>query len=75
MSKPSSSLRSLRQERIDELIETMLPWDPRERLGTFKAWLRGSLSLIHLHVLTTLEASGPMPMSHLADALDVSSRN
>ena len=50
----------------------MLPWDPRERLGAFKAWLRGSLSLVHLHVLTALEAEGPLAMSRLADALDVS---
>ena len=50
----------------------MLRWDPRERVGAFKAWLRGSLSLVHLHVLTTLETEGPLPMSRLADALDVS---
>ncbi len=50
----------------------MLRWDPRERVGAFKAWLRGSLSLVHLHVLTTLETEGPLPMHRLADALDVS---
>lgn len=50
----------------------MLPWDPRERVGAFRAWLRGSLSLIHLYVLTTLETDGPLSMSHLAEALDVS---
>lgn len=50
----------------------MLPWDPRERVGAFKAWLRGSLSVIHLYVLTTLETEGPLPMSRLAEALDVS---
>ncbi len=66
-SNPSS-----RQERIDELLAIMLPWEPRERVGAFKAWLRGSLSLIHLQVLTTLEASGPLSMGHLAEALDVS---
>ncbi len=61
-----------RQQRIDELLSIMLPWDPRERSGAFKMWLRGSLSLTHLHVLTTLETAGSLPMSHLADALDVS---
>ena len=64
--------RSSRQERMDELLGIMLPWDPRERIGAFKAWLRGSLSLIHLFVLTTLETEGPLSMSHLAEALDVS---
>lgn len=57
---------------MDELLGIMLPWDPRERIGAFKAWLRGSLSLIHLFVLTTLETEGPLSMSHLAEALDVS---
>jgi DNA-binding MarR family transcriptional regulator len=64
--------RPPRQERIDELLGIMLRWDPRERVGAFKAWLRGSLSLVHLHVLTTLETEGPLPMNRLADALDVS---
>ena len=31
-----------------------------------------SLSLIHLHVLSLLEADGPLSMTHLAEALDVS---
>ena len=61
-----------REMRIAELLAVMLPWDPKERGGAIKAWLRGSLSLIHLHVLTSLETSGPLPMGRLADALDVS---
>ena len=50
----------------------MTSWGPRERAGAFKHWLRGSLSLVHLHVLTVLQVHGPMPMSKLADELDVS---
>jgi DNA-binding MarR family transcriptional regulator len=50
----------------------MTSWGPRERAGAFKQWLRGSLSLVHLHVLTVLQVQGPLPMSKLADALDVS---
>lgn len=61
-----------REMRIAELLAVMLPWDPKERGGAIKAWLRGSLSLIHLHVLTSLETSGPIPMGRLADTLDVS---
>jgi len=49
-----------------------MAWGPRERAGAFRHWLRGSLSLVHLHVLTVLEADGPLAMSKLADALDVS---
>jgi DNA-binding MarR family transcriptional regulator len=41
-------------------------------MSAFRSWLKGSLSLIHLHVLTVLEAEGPLPMSRLAETLDVS---
>ena len=57
---------------IAELVEEMTSWSPRERINVFRSWLKGSLSLIHLHVLTVLEADGAMPMSRLAETLDVS---
>ena len=38
----------------------------------FRRWLAGSLSIVHLHVLTILEADGPLSMGKLAEALDVS---
>ncbi len=60
-----------RRTAIEDLLNELTVWTPRERAGTFRAWLRGSLSLVHLHVLTVLE-DGPLPMSRLADALDVS---
>ena len=50
----------------------MTSWGPRERAGAFKHWLRGSLSLVHLHVLTVLQVNGSLPMSKLAEELDVS---
>jgi DNA-binding MarR family transcriptional regulator len=50
----------------------MTAWGPRERAGAFKHWLRGSLSLVHLHVLTVLQVNGSLPMSKLAEELDVS---
>jgi DNA-binding MarR family transcriptional regulator len=55
-----------------ELLEEMTSWSPRDREGAFKAWHRHSLSLVHLNVLTTLEAEGPLPMKRIAEALDVS---
>jgi DNA-binding MarR family transcriptional regulator len=65
--------RSPRRQRLyDEMVAEMTAWNPRERMGIFRKWLAGSLSLIHLHVLSILEADGPMSMSALADALDVS---
>lgn len=70
-----SGIQEARQERLVELLDIMSPLDRGERGRAFKAWLHGSLSLIHLHVLATIESSGPLPMSHLADALDVSVAN
>ena len=61
-----------RRRTLDDLLDELTSWGPRERAGAFKQWLRGSLSLVHLHVLTVLEAHGALPMSKLADALDVS---
>jgi len=60
-----------REQAIAGVLDELTVWTPRERQGAFRSWLRGSLSLVHLHVLTILE-DGPLPMSRLADALDVS---
>jgi DNA-binding MarR family transcriptional regulator len=57
---------------VDEILRLMTSWTPRERIGMFRMWLRGSLSIVHLHVLTVLEAEGPLSMGKLAEALDVS---
>jgi DNA-binding MarR family transcriptional regulator len=64
--------RETRRRTLQDLLDELTSWGPRERAGAFRQWLRGSLSLVHLHVLTVLEAEGPLPMSKLADALDVS---
>ena len=61
-----------RDTLIAELVDEMTSWSARDRMNAFRSWLKGSLSLIHLHVLTILEAEGPLPMSKLADILDVS---
>jgi DNA-binding MarR family transcriptional regulator len=61
-----------RDTLIAELVDEMTAWSPRDRINVFRSWLKGSLSLIHLHVLTVLEADGAMSMSRLAETLDVS---
>ncbi len=61
-----------RQALADDLLNELTSWSPRERFGTLKSWHRGALSLIHLNVLTILEAQGPLSMSRLAETLDVS---
>src|SRR3954451_22308785 len=57
---------------IHEILDEMTNWEARDRMGIFRKWLQSQVSLVHLHVLTVIEADGPMPMSKLADALDVS---
>lgn len=66
------STESQRTLMLVEVVDELTSWKPVDREKVFRTWLKGSLSLIHLHVLTVLEAMGPMPMSRLADTLDVS---
>ena len=61
-----------RDRIVIELLDEMSAWRPEEMSRAIKHWLRGSLSLVHLQVLTVLEVEGPLAMSRLADALDVS---
>jgi MarR family 2-MHQ and catechol resistance regulon transcriptional repressor len=71
MSGPSDFPKS-RADLEREAIDEMTAWSPRDRGGAFRQWHRHSLSLVHLNVLATLESDGPMPMSRLAEAMDVS---
>jgi DNA-binding MarR family transcriptional regulator len=64
----SPSERALVGAVLDELSS----WNPREFITAFQRWHQGSISLIHLNVLTMLEASGPLSMSRIAEALDIS---
>jgi DNA-binding MarR family transcriptional regulator len=61
-----------RDALISELLDEMTSWSARDRMLAFRSWVKGSLSLIHLNVLTVLETDGPLPMSRLAEMLDVS---
>lgn len=60
--------RRLVQEVVDELSS----WNPREFVAAFQRWHQGQVSLVHLNVLMLLEAAGALPMSRLAEALDIS---
>ena len=70
--KPGNAAQRDRDTLVTEIVDEMTAWSPKDRMSAFRSWLKGSLSLIHLHVLTMLEADGPIPMSKLADRLDVS---
>jgi 4'-phosphopantetheinyl transferase len=50
----------------------MMSWFTRDRGGVFKSFHRHALSLVHLNVLTALEAQGPLSMRRLAEEMDVS---
>jgi DNA-binding MarR family transcriptional regulator len=70
LSNTSASPR--RRKLADALLDELMSWNPREFITAFRRWHRDSVSLIHLNVLTLLDADGPDSMSHLADALEVS---
>ena len=57
---------------VESILDELTGWSPKERMGMFRRWLAGSLSIVHLHVLTILEESGPLSMGKVAEALDVS---
>jgi MarR family transcriptional regulator, 2-MHQ and catechol-resistance regulon repressor len=54
-----------------ELLDQMASWSPRDRGHMFKSWHRHALSLVHLNVLTAIEAGGPISMKRLSEAMDV----
>lgn len=61
-----------RGQLIEELTAELTSWNPREMILAFRKMHQGTLSVIHLTVLATLEAEEPVSMGHLADAMDVS---
>jgi DNA-binding Lrp family transcriptional regulator len=69
-SKKRSSTRS--RTLVGEVVDVLTSWGPRDFIGAFQRFHAGSISLIHLNVLILLEGTGPLPMSRLAEALDVS---
>ena len=57
---------------VAEVVSELGSWSPREFISAFQRWHQGQVSLIQLNVLTLLEATGPLPMSRLAESLDIS---
>jgi len=57
---------------VDEVVDELTSWNPREFIAAFQRWHQGEMSLTHLNVLTLLEAMGPQSMGRLAESLDVS---
>ena len=69
---PADSKPRARVALEGAVVDELSSWNPREFMSAFRRWHQGSLSLIHLNLLALLEAEGPMSMSKLAEALDVS---
>jgi DNA-binding MarR family transcriptional regulator len=61
-----------RRQLVQDLVDELTTWRPREMLTSFRRLHKGAISLVHLNVLTHLDAEGPQSMGRLADALDVS---
>ena len=66
MTAPSS------RRLVNEVVDEITAWNPREFIAAFARMHQGQISLVHLNVLMQLEATGPLPMNRLADALDIS---
>jgi len=60
---------------VDQILDQLEPVIARQRRAVARNGCLRSISSTHLHVLYVLESDGPMPMSRLADALDVSLPN
>ena len=63
---------SARAADAEAVLNELVGWTTRERMDMFRRWVAGSLSIVHLHVLSILESDAPLPMGKLAEALDVS---
>ena len=64
---------------LDPLVETIVAdvqsaWC-RMRTGASERLLRDGVSMAHMHLLWLLADQGPMPMTRIAEALDVSMSN
>lgn len=57
---------------VDDVLDELTSISVRDWMGALKRWHQGALSLVHLNVIMLLNSYGPLPMSRLADLLDVS---
>lgn len=67
-----SSTKAAGRPLVAQVVDEIGSWNPRELIAAFGRWHHGAVSLVHLNVLILLESTGPMSMSRLADALDIS---
>jgi DNA-binding MarR family transcriptional regulator len=71
--KPSGPApKTGKESLVEQVVDELTAWNPREFITAFQRWHQGAISLVHLNVLTMLEASGPMSMGRLSESLDIS---
>jgi DNA-binding MarR family transcriptional regulator len=70
--QPAGKGRTASRRLVQEVVDELSSWNPREFVAAFQRWHQGQVSLVHLNVLMLLSSSGQMSMSHLAEALDIS---
>jgi DNA-binding MarR family transcriptional regulator len=68
----SPKARAPSRRLVQQVVDELSSWNPREFVAAFQRWHQGQVSLVHLNVLMLLSATGPMSMSRLAEALDIS---
>lgn len=61
-----------RRALADRLLDELTGPAAHEWLRRLRSWPGGPISLVHLHVLLLLRTDGPLSVSTLAEALDVS---
>ncbi len=61
-----------RERLLENLVDEMTAQTPAEAFRYMRRWHSGPLSLIHLHVMSVLQAEGSIPMRTLAESLGVS---
>ena len=61
-----------REVLVDEVLGELTNIRMKDWMGALKRWQQGSLSMVHLNVLMLIQSNGAMPMSRLADLLEVS---
>ena len=68
----SSTTDGSRATLLARVESELLTWNPREFITAFRRLHQNAFSLLHLNVISILDVDGPLPMSRLAEALDVS---
>ena len=74
VSAPTDAVSRLDRD-VDELWSQLRPVIAGERFALTKRCHEIGLSMLHLHLLSLLEAKGPIPMSRIAELLGVALPN